>query len=72
MSTSERALKEWCGNQQRADAEDKKEDQVGLDGSESTILQKNCLKSVNGVSKGINDGDGPEPLRKCGDWVNSA
>ena len=43
---SERAFKEWCGNQQRADAEDKKEDQVGLDGSEATILQKNCLESM--------------------------
>ena len=69
---SERAFKEWCGNQQRADAEDKQEDQIGLDGRESTVLQKNCLESVNGVGKGIDDGDGPEPLWKCGDWVNGA
>ena len=46
------------GNQQRPNAEGKKEQQVSLDRNEPAVLQQNRLEAVNRVGERIDDRNG--------------
>jgi len=60
----ERPLEKGCRNQQRADSENKQEQQIGLNGHESSILQQNRFESVNRIRKRIDNRNRAQPFRK--------